>query len=144
MRRILLFAPLVSCASVSHAPPAQSPAAPAAHGLPERNPPAIEHAVWSQLASSWDADRDGRITRAEYGRDDAHFARLDTDGDGALCEQDLLARKLGAPAFDVGAPPAVGELAPDFELAELSSPGRVALRSFRGVRPVALLFGSFT
>ncbi|HKQ60226.1 MAG TPA: hypothetical protein VJS92_03010 [Candidatus Polarisedimenticolaceae bacterium] len=38
-----------------------------------------------------------------------------------------------------------GSLAPDFELERLGQPaGRVRLSAFRGDRPVALVFGSFT
>lgn len=40
--------------------------------------------------------------------------------------------------------PQVGDLAPDFELPELSGSGSVRLSQFRGERPVALLFGSYT
>lgn len=41
--------------------------------------------------------------------------------------------------------PIVGQLAPDFELPRLGdSPGPVKLSAFRGERPVALIFGSYT
>ena len=40
--------------------------------------------------------------------------------------------------------PAVGEQAPDFDLPCLGSGRRVRLSSFRGTRPVALIFGSYT
>jgi hypothetical protein len=40
--------------------------------------------------------------------------------------------------------PGVGEQAPDFELARLDGTAGVRLSSFRGVKPVALIFGSFT
>jgi len=40
--------------------------------------------------------------------------------------------------------PAVGEEAPDFDLPCLGSGGRVRLSSFRGTKPVALIFGSYT
>ncbi len=40
--------------------------------------------------------------------------------------------------------PKVGELAPDFELPEASGKGAVRLSDFRGKKPVALIFGSFT
>ncbi len=38
----------------------------------------------------------------------------------------------------------VGDPAPDFDLALAGSPGRVRLSSFRGDRPVVLVFGSYT
>lgn len=40
--------------------------------------------------------------------------------------------------------PKVGELAPDFELQDPSGRVSVRLADFRGVRPVALVFGSYT
>jgi hypothetical protein len=40
--------------------------------------------------------------------------------------------------------PAVGSVAPDFDLTLLGSSVRVRLSSFAGIRPVALIFGSYT
>lgn len=40
--------------------------------------------------------------------------------------------------------PKRGELAPDFELADVQGLNAVRLSDFRGQRPVALVFGSFT
>lgn len=40
--------------------------------------------------------------------------------------------------------PKVGEAAPDFDLKRLGSEERVRLSDFRGRRPVALAFGSYT
>jgi hypothetical protein len=40
--------------------------------------------------------------------------------------------------------PAVGAAAPDFDLPLLGSSVRVRLSSFAGIRPVALIFGSYT
>jgi hypothetical protein len=40
--------------------------------------------------------------------------------------------------------PRVGDLAPDFELRDSDGEHPVRLSSFRGDRPVALVFGSFT
>ena len=40
--------------------------------------------------------------------------------------------------------PAVGDAAPDFELLRLGSTERVRLSSFRGIKPAALIFGSYT
>ena len=45
---------------------------------------------WQWLSTTYDADRDGRITRAEYSRDDdAGFARLDRDRDGVVTRADF-------------------------------------------------------
>ena len=40
--------------------------------------------------------------------------------------------------------PAVGSVAPDFMLPRLGSDEQVRLSSFRGHKPVALIFGSYT
>ena len=40
--------------------------------------------------------------------------------------------------------PRTGDLAPDFTLTDSSSPETVTLSEFRGKKPVALVFGSFT
>ncbi len=40
--------------------------------------------------------------------------------------------------------PKVGDLAPDFELRDAMGENAVRLSQFRGQRPVALVFGSFT
>ena len=127
--------------------------------------------VWDYLKERYDKDGDGRIARGEYERDDAHFARLDTDGNGAIERSDLEGRARGRPGYDETQPPAAGEEAPDFALdvlepapgglgaaegflagdrdrndegAKRKEPERVRLSSFRGKRPVALIFGSYT
>jgi peroxiredoxin len=40
--------------------------------------------------------------------------------------------------------PKVGDLAPDFELRDTNGENPVRLSDFRGEKPVALVFGSFT
>ena len=40
--------------------------------------------------------------------------------------------------------PKVGDIAPDFELKDISGENSVNLSDFRGQKPVALIFGSFT
>ncbi len=45
--------------------------------------------------------------------------------------------------FDALAPKA-GDIAPDFELRDVNAENPVRLSSFRGRKPVALIFGSFT
>ena len=40
--------------------------------------------------------------------------------------------------------PKSGDLAPDFELLDVDGEHRVRLSDFRGRKPVALVFGSFT
>lgn len=45
--------------------------------------------------------------------------------------------------FDAGAP-RTGDKAPDFELRDIQGENPIRLGSFRGDKPVALIFGSFT
>jgi len=40
--------------------------------------------------------------------------------------------------------PRVGDIAPDFELRDVDGANLVRLSDFKGTRPVALIFGSFT
>ena len=40
--------------------------------------------------------------------------------------------------------PKAGDMAPDFTLKDISGTGAVTLSDFRGKKPVALVFGSFT
>lgn len=40
--------------------------------------------------------------------------------------------------------PRVGDMAPDFELSDVDGQNPTRLSSFRGDKPVALIFGSFT
>jgi peroxiredoxin len=40
--------------------------------------------------------------------------------------------------------PRTGDLAPDFELRDVNGENPVRLSDFQGVKPVALVFGSFT
>ena len=45
--------------------------------------------------------------------------------------------------FDQFAPKA-GDIAPDFELFDVNGENPITLSQFQGVKPVALVFGSFT
>ena len=40
--------------------------------------------------------------------------------------------------------PKVGDVAPDFELRDSAGENSVRLSDYRGIKPVALVFGSFT
>ena len=107
--------------------------------------------TWEYLARLYDADSDGRILRAEYPRGDEHWNSLDTDADGIVTRMEIAARRPfwreGGRARPAAPPfPRVGEQAPSFELSVLDdATGRsVSLASFRGQKPVALVFGSYT
>ena len=128
--------------------------------------------AWSFLLRKYDADKDGVITRKEYTRDDTRWKNLDVDGDGKVVRAEFEGRgwKLDK---DRPKAPKVGKRAPDFELevvpwtppgkkgetskgdepgggerpkddAKPPKPELVKLSSFKGKRPVALIFGSYT
>lgn len=104
--------------------------------------------VWRFLAAQYDADHDGRITAPEYTRSHEGFRRLDADHDGAVTRLDFDARYDGVPrqeeAFTWGeGGPEVGQPAPEFTLPTTSGTS-LSLASFRGQKPVVLVFGSFT
>ena len=109
--------------------------------------------VWKFLAERYDSDRDGRISAAEYTRSARGFRQLDADGDGAVTLQDFDARFDGVPRQDAHeldeefvygeGGPEVGDPAPDFTLPTTKG-AELALASFRGKKPVVLVFGSFT
>lgn len=128
MRRVLaLFALLCAC----HAAP------------PVEGPP-----VWRFLAEQYDADHDGRITPPEYTRSREGFRRLDADRDGVVTRLDFEARYDGVPRqeeeFTWGeGGPEVGDPAPEFTLPTTGGTS-LSLASFRGQKPVVLVFGSFT
>jgi EF hand domain-containing protein len=112
--------------------------------------PEVEPAspVWQFLAARYDADRDGRITAAEYTRSARGFRQLDADGDGAVTPHDFDERFDGVPRQDEEfvygeGGPEVGEPAPGFTLPTTDGV-ELALESFRGHKPVVLVFGSFT
>ena len=120
--------------------------------------------VWKILAEKYDKDRNGEISKEEYTRGGEKFTQLDRNEDGKLNEADFLGgRNRGGgrggrgrgPERDAGAGarsgiPEEGADAPDFELAYASKDGtakngrKVKLSSFKGDKPVALVFGSYT
>jgi len=112
-----------------------------------------------------DQDRNGKLSQEEW---NMLFERL-TKGNGDLDVEAL--RKLLFPAMpprpkgpppdmpstttllqglyrgELGSPfpgPRLGDFAPDFTLPTHDGTQKIKLRSFRGQRPVALIFGSFT
>lgn len=83
------------------------------------------------LGRDLDTDGDGDVTPADLA---SMFAALDTDSDNVLDRGDELRM-----------PPGRGEMAPDFTLAFADDREKeVTLSSFRGNKPVALIFGSYT
>ena len=108
--------------------------------LGKRMPPVMTSRP-SLVLLSYDQNLDGVFDVKDT---DLMFGDLDQNGDGTLQTVELQRRKLtwerpGTPL------PKVGEVAPDFELSLAEQPERqVKLSSFRGKRPVALIFGSYT
>ena len=107
--------------------------------LEEEPPP--PPTVWEFLALKYDADADGRISRAEYQRSDETWVRLDSDGNGFLEASEFAGRARRGARRERPAPseraeqestvprpaaPKVGDPAPDFELAVLRRPAPAA------------------
>ena len=106
--------------------------------------------AWDFYRDRYDADHDGRVTRAEYTRSELGFQHLDANGDGVVSAEDFARRFDGVPRvgtkkkFDYGqGGPRFGEAAPGFTLKSTSG-DEIDLEQFRGHRPVVLVFGSFT
>lgn len=90
---------------------------------------------WEALAASADGDGDGRLGSHEL----VAFFRARDDGDDVWNLAPQSDRGSSRPA---GAKE--GDPAPDFTLTALDGEREVTLSSFRGDRPVALIFGSYT
>ena len=114
----------------------------------EETPPATPAlSVFEFLRAKYDADGDGRISPGEYRRSAEAFARLDSDRDGGVTPADFGPEWTERPfpqGFVYGeGGPELGDPAPDFRLS--STRGEtIELSSFRGEKPVVLVFGSFT
>ena len=99
---------------------------------------------WRSLLAAADGDADGALGKAEVflffwartGR--RPLVRFDEGGTHAFLEEE----DLGASTKPTG--PTVGTLAPDFTLSSPDGASRTTLSDFRGQRPVALIFGSYT
>ncbi len=157
---------------------------PAAQEKKPVDPEAVP-SVWEYLAGKYDANKDGKISAAEYPRGDKQFGRLDKDGNGFIEPSDTRVqgrqpreRRAGAGGVRQVAPQE-GAIAPDFKLETLypskaeeplrdkakdakgdgATPPQgkredggdttprfesVQLSSFKGKKPVALIFGSYT
>jgi hypothetical protein len=129
---------------------------------PLERSPGEDAPAWHFLRARYDADHDGRIERAEYTRSPQAFERLDADGDGRVSAADFDPDWDGVPRIAKAADqeghgrwigfedfvhgeggPEIGDPAPPFRL-RTTGGEEVELASFRGEKPVALVFGSYT
>jgi hypothetical protein len=120
----------------------------ATRDLPPDDPPALTFQFF-------DRNRDGQISRQEIENAIKLFDKLDRNDDGQLDRQELnqAIRRSGRPG-EIITPAAkgerhsdslaVGDEAPDFTLPSPAGKSEVQLSSFRGKRPVVLVFSSFT
>jgi hypothetical protein len=158
---------ILACALALSSPLARGLESPAQ----DKTPPKAAESIWAFLVEKYDTNGDGTITKKEYGKDKEHWERLDIDGDGKLTEAEVEGRKnpnlrgKKAKARKVPKAPKEGSRAPGFELevvvdvtklghdeapedtgdkAKPKKPETVSLGSFRGKKPVALIFGSYT
>lgn len=130
---------------------------------PQAIPEERAESIWEYLVLKYDRDGDGRVSSAEYTRDEEHWKRLDKNSDGFLDEKEIAgsgrASRRAARGSDEAPPepPKVGQQAPNFDLLVLpeesekqpakkkpAKPEFIQLASFKGKRPVALIFGSHT
>jgi len=121
--------------------------------LSDRDAAAIAALHHSLLQASQEPIELGNIIGAELRTGRAHRRRAD----GAAAAQDLLAHGKAKPGLLFMVIPIgplmmlaraghlkSGDLAPDFRLPVLHTQEMVQLASFRGQKPVALIFGSYT
>lgn len=113
-------------------------------GQQGREPGQVSERQLQFIARLFDTDQDGEVTLSEL---TVWFAKVDKNQDGILGKDELPAqRQRGRQGNQAGSgAPVAGQVAPDFELPWLKDKKKtVRLSSFRGKKPVALIFGSYT
>ena len=115
-----------------------------------------------------DADNDGKLSRDELQNAPRLLEKLDRNKNGVIERDELTPpgrpgggkprekapEPSGAPAREINTPPAkgerlpdtlqVGDPAPDFALPLVKGKGEITLSSYKGKKPVVLIFGSYT
>ena len=100
----------------------------------------VTRRTFAMVLATLDADRDRKLQTRELA---VSFERLDANGDGLVSGEEMRGRAPSRP--DERALPKVGEPAPDFELPLVKDPEKTKrLSTYRGRKPVALIFGSYT
>jgi len=105
--------------------------------------------TWARLAvRRLDRDNDRALSKSEFVE---AYGVADADKSGTLSVKELAAPTMrrrggrgGGGGRARGNPPAVGEVAPDFTLKSLDGKTTHTLSSYKGKKPVALIFGSYT
>ena len=109
----------------------------------------------------FDEDKDGKVSKDEFPGRTEMFDRVDENKDGFIDESEINKRPPGGGGRGSsmrppsgGRPPGVharedkgpkvGDVAPSFKLASLDGKEEFELKTFKGARPVVLLFGSYT
>jgi len=98
----------------------------------------------------FDKDQDGKVSKDEFPGRDERFDRVDENQDGFIEKSEINKRPPGGGGRPPGLParedkgPKVGDVAPSFKLASLDGKEEFELKTFKGARPVVLLFGSYT
>lgn len=117
-------------------------------GRPEQRPARAD--TWAFLLKTYDKDGDGHVSAAEYPRGKARFAELDRNGDGVLdardgatppSRQEQRGERNGAGA---SAKLEIGAVAPALTAQGLDGKTEFKLADWKGRKPVALIFGSWT
>ncbi len=106
--------------------------------------------TYAWILKTYDKDGDGHVSAKEYPRGAARFSALDRNGDGVLDARDGEAPAAQRERRDEkavrGAAPQleVGALAPALTATALDGKTEFRLADWRGKKPVALIFGSWT
>lgn len=121
---------------------------------PKQEQPAPKYeSAWALISNEHDKNGDGKVTPREYPRGKERFKLLDRDQNGALTALDFVGkdsrrnrgrnqrrrdRRIRTLA------PKVGAMAPGFTLRTVDGKKKQRLSTYKGKKPVALIFGSYT